>query len=221
MKLKIVKGWYLPDYDTHFESMLKEVNGEFTYQQSHRDYVLEFVDKFDIAIDVGANVGFWSKDFCRKFKKVWAFEPVYDISDCYRRNMAAYDNWHLEQVGLSDKQGENVPLYKGIENSGGGSLVESFESASNKVEHIDIKMLDNYINDFDTVDLIKVDIQGHEYKFLMGALEFLNKFSPTLSLELPIRTDEEILIKKHCVKLLEDIGYKEVGRHKKDTVFKK
>ena len=68
MKLKIVKGWYLPDYDTHFESMLKEVNGEFTYQQSHRDYVLEFVDKFEVAIDVGANVGFWSKDFCRKFK---------------------------------------------------------------------------------------------------------------------------------------------------------
>ena len=52
------------------------VNGEFTYQQSHRDYVLEFVDKFDVAIDVGANVGFWSKDFCRKFKKVWAFEPL-------------------------------------------------------------------------------------------------------------------------------------------------
>ena len=221
MKLKLVRGWYLPDYDTHFESMLIEVNGEYTYQQSHRDFVLSHVDKFDVAIDVGANVGFWSKDFCKKFKKVWAFEPVNDISDCYRRNMHNFNNWHLEQVGLSDKQGQDVPLYKGIENSGGGSLVEGFESASNKIEYVDIKMMDNYINDFDTVDLIKVDIQGHEYEFLMGALEFLNKFSPTLSLELPIRTPEEKTYAKHTKKVIEDIGYREIGRHKKDTVFKR
>lgn len=221
MKIKLVKGWYLPDYDTHFESMLIEVNGEYTYQQSHRDFVLSHVDKFDVAIDVGANVGFWSKDFCKKFKKVWAFEPVNDISDCYRRNMHNFNNWHLEQVGLSDKQGQDVPLYKGIENSGGGSLVEGFESASNKIEYVDIKMMDNYINDFDTVDLIKVDIQGHEYEFLMGALEFLNKFSPTLSLELPIRTPEEKTYAKHTKKVIEDIGYREIGRHKKDTVFKR
>ena len=219
--IKKVKGWYLPDYDTHFESMLIEVDGEYTYQQSHRDFVLSHVKKFDVAIDVGANVGFWSKDFCKKFKKVWAFEPVKDISDCYKRNMQDFKNWHLEQVGLSDKQGQDVPLYKGIENSGGGSLVEGFESASNKIEYVDIKMMDNYINDFDTVDLIKVDIQGHEYEFLVGALKFLNKFSPTLSLELHIRTQEEKTYAKHTKKLIEDIGYREIGRHKKDTVFKR
>jgi len=219
--MKDVKGWFLPDYDTHFDSMLKEINGEFTYQQSHRDYVLSKVDKFDVAIDVGANVGFWSKDFCRKFKKVWAFEPVPDIIECYRRNMYNFKNWHLEEVGLSDEQAENVRIFKGIDNSGGGSLIEGFESASGEFEYIDIKKLDDYINEFDTVDLIKVDIQGTEKEFLMGAIEFLKKFNPTLSLELPIRTNEEISYYKQTKKILEDIGYNEVGRHKKDTVFKK
>jgi len=219
--MKLVKGWYLPDYDTHFESMLKEVNGEFTYQQSHRDYVLDFVDKFDVAIDVGANVGFWSKDFCKKFKTVWAFEPVQDIIECYKKNMVDYDNWHMEEVGLSDEQAENVRLFKGIDNSGGGSLMEGFESASSQVEYIDIKKLDDYINDFDTVDLIKVDIQGHEYEFLVGAMRFLEVFTPTISLELPTRDKEEIDYKQKAVTLLSGLGYNEVGRHKKDTVFKK
>jgi len=219
--MKNVKGWYLPDGDTHFQSMLKKVNDEFTYQQSHRDFVLNYVDKFDVAIDVGANVGFWSKDFCRKFKSVWAFEPINDVIECYKKNMASFNNWHLEEVGLSNKQGENIKIYKGIENSGGSSLVEGFESASNQFQYIDVKKLDDYINDFTTVDLIKVDIQGSEQAFLNGAIDFLQKFNPTLSLELPIRTDKEKTIAKHINKFLKDIGYKELGRHKKDTVFKK
>jgi len=219
--MKNVNGWWLPDYDTHFVSMLKEVNGEFTYQQSHRDYVLGFVKNFDVVIDVGANVGFWSKDFCRKFKTVWAFEPINDIIDCYRKNMKEFDNWHLEQVGLSDKQKENVEIYKGIQNSGGASLVEGFESASNQVEYIDIKMMDNYINDFDKVDLIKVDIQGHEYEFVLGALKFIDKFSPILSLELPIRTTVEKTYAQAVIDELHVLGYNQVGRHKKDTVFKR
>ena len=219
--MKNVKGWYLPDGDTHFQSMLKKVNDEFTYQQSHRDFVLNYVDKFDVAIDVGANVGFWSKDFCRKFKSVWAFEPINDVIECYKKNMALFNNWHLEEVGLSNKQGENIKIYKGIENSGGSSLVEGFESASNQFQYIDVKKLDDYINEFTTVDLIKVDIQGSEQAFLNGAIDFLQKFNPTLSLELPIKTSKEINYYNHTKKFLEDTGYKELGRHKKDTVFKK
>lgn len=219
--MKLVKGWYLPDYDKHFEPILKEVNGEFTYQQTHRDYVLSFVDKFDVAIDVGANVGFWSKDFCKKFKNVWAFEPVQDVIECYRKNMESFDNWHMEEVGLSDEQAENVRLFKGIDNSGGGSMMEGFESASNQVEYIDIKKLDDYINVFNSVDLIKADIQGHEYEFLVGSMKFLEVFNPTISLELPTRNKEEIDYKEKSVTLLSGLGYNEVGRHKKDTVFKK
>ena len=58
-------------------------------------------------------------------------------------------------------------------------MVEGFESASNQIEYIELKMLDNYINEFDKVDLIKVDIQGHEYEFAVGAIEFL-KILPNL-----------------------------------------
>lgn len=219
--MKTVKGWSLPDYDTHFDGMLVEVNGEFTYQQSHRDYVLHFVDNFDFAIDVGANVGFWSKDMCRKFKNVWAFEPVTDIIECYRDNMKDFDNWHLEEVGLSNRQGENVKIYKGIDNSGGASFVEGFESASDVVEYVDVKLLDDYREQFDNIDFIKVDIQGHEYEFLSGALECLDYFNPVVSLELPTRTPEELEYYKKCKGFLSNLHYREVGRHKKDTVFKR
>ena len=78
-------------------------------------------------------------------------------------------------------------------------------------------MLDNYINEFDKVDLIKADIQGHEYEFVVGAIEFKN--FANLSLELPLRTDYEKIYAHKTIKLLEIINY--AGRNfKKDVVFK-
>ena len=68
MKSQFIKGWYLPSYDTHFENMLKKNKDEYAYQKPHRDYVLSHVDKFDVAIDVGANVVL-SKDLCKNFRK--------------------------------------------------------------------------------------------------------------------------------------------------------
>ena len=52
-------------------------------------------------------------------------------------------------------------------------------------------------------------------------MKFLEVFNPVLSLELPIRTKEEKDYKEKTVTLLSGLGYNEVGRHKKDTVFTK
>jgi len=45
------------------------------YQKIQRDNSITYVEKFNIAIDIGAYVAFWSKDLCKLFNKTICFEP--------------------------------------------------------------------------------------------------------------------------------------------------
>lgn len=42
---------------------------------------------------------------------------------------------------------------------------------------IEKKMLDSYLDNknFDNIDFIKIDVEGHEYKVLEGGMNFINK----------------------------------------------
>ena len=82
--MKLVEGWYLPDGEMHFSHYLNEAKkskfpGE--YQKLQREKSIEFVDRFETAIDVGACVGFWAKDLCKIFKRTICFEPYKKSSD--------------------------------------------------------------------------------------------------------------------------------------------
>ena len=79
--MKNVKGWQLPEWDNHYETMVKEYNGKWEYQKDTRDFSLGFVKNWNIALDIGANIGFWSQDMCNKFKTVVGFEPHPAISN--------------------------------------------------------------------------------------------------------------------------------------------
>ena len=59
--MKFVKGWYLPDPDTHFEHYIKDGG----YQTIHRDTILKYIKEnrpnLKNCIDVGSHVGFGQK----------------------------------------------------------------------------------------------------------------------------------------------------------------
>lgn len=219
--MKQVQGWWLPDRDTHFEPNLQQDpdTGGWAYQKEPRDYVLRWVKDPEVCIDVGANVGFWTRDFCRHFRTVWAFEPIHDVAECFRKNMNGFDNWHLEQVALSDRENPQAVIYLGANNTGAAAFDPDREHVSDQTEHIAVRRLDSYIDQFDRADLIKADIQGHELAFVRGAEQFLMKFDPVIVLELPRRSHPEREYKQQIVRLLDQLGYRERGHYKKDTVF--
>ena len=233
MKLKIVKGWYLPDYDTHYEPMLKEVNGKWEYQPDTREYSLKFVKNWNLALDIGGNIGFWSKELCEKFKKVWAFEPHPVNIECYRRNMALQHNWQLEEVALSNHQEQDAKLFASPDESGNVSLISyGVENGNTKrklkaeqldVLSTDVKMLDDYISEFDgqNIDFIKVDVQAHEKEIVEGGLNLLKNHNAVLCLELPLRDEAERKYHDEVVDILKGIGYKRQGNMRKETVFTK
>ena len=86
--MNLIKGWHLPDWDRHYEGMLKEYNGKWEYQKDTRDFSLAYVKDFNTeCIDVGGNIGFWSRDLANKFKFVHAFEPHPDNILAFKTNM--------------------------------------------------------------------------------------------------------------------------------------
>ena len=71
--MKQVYNYWMPDTDNHFYRMItKRISqgGPAEYQDDVRDEAYKYITDFDLAIDVGANVGFWAKPLTEKFKQV-------------------------------------------------------------------------------------------------------------------------------------------------------
>ena len=213
--------------------MLKEFNGKFEYQKPQRDYSLGFCKEFNVALDIGGNIGFWSQDLCKKFKNVWAFEPHPENITCYRENMKEFDNWHLEEVALSDHQEENATLFASPDESGNVSLNSHGVTHGNSkriieddklnTTYTDVKRLDDYLSEFKwkKIDFIKVDCQEHEKEIMNGGLKLLEDHNAVVVLELPCRNPKEQSYHDEIVKILSLIGYQRRGNNKKETVFTK
>jgi len=214
------EGWYLPDGEKKFSAYLEAMkDGEFPmqYQAPHRNLSLSHVTKFNTAIDVGACVGFWSKDLCRRFNKTICFEPYPKSADCLIKNLQEYKNYELFDVALSNQSGPSK-LFVSEVGVGANSLYDP-AMASNPSIDIETKRLDDY--GFANVDYIKIDVQFFELQVLQGAVETLKFNDPLVCIECARRTEEELEYVVHIVKFMKDLGYLNVGGYNKELFFKK
>ena len=214
-------SWSIPKWDNHFNSRIKK--GE--YQKNQRDFALGFVEDWDIAIDIGANIGLWTKPLCEKFKFVWAFEPSRENWEHCHKNLEGIENYQLEQVALGDKQAEDVRLYSTSDSCGDLRISPIGENAK-VVDIVDMMKLDNYYHELTkkyagNVGFIKIDVQQHEKEVLLGATKILEEHSPVICIELPIRDEEEQTYKVICKNILGGLGYREKGSKGKETIFMK
>ncbi len=138
--------------------------------------VLQHIDKKSIIVDVGANIGemciYWSK-FC---KCINAFEINDNTFKLLIKNVVQnkITNIKMYNYGLSDKKN----VVKLIAHKKGNVL--SRISDRGKVSAV----VDAYDNlSFNKVDLIKIDTEGHEFRILKGMQKTLQKYHPTLVLE--------------------------------------
>ena len=213
-------SWSIPEWDNHFHKQIK--GGE--YQKKQRDFALSFVTEWDIAIEIGANIGFWTKPLCKEFRFVWAFEPGRENWEHCHKNLEGIKNYQLEQVALSDKQAEDVRLYVTSDSCGDLRITPVDNKIKEVVDTVDMMMLDNYYHELmpkyaGKVGFIKIDVQQHEKEVLLGAKRILEEHNPVICIEMPTRNDEERTYKNVCTEILNDFGYFEKGRMKKETIF--
>lgn len=170
--------------------------GEGTYESNTVK-----VEKDDIVIDAGANLGFFTAfAAASRGARVCAFEPVATIAERLQRTVALNeigDRATVCRAALSDKEGTmDISI---IDHLGANTLFP--EKAENRAEFdhtesVCVMTVDHFVEEqnLPRVDFIKADIEGAERNMLTGAKETLRKFKPKLAIctyHLP--DDKEVL----------------------------
>ena len=139
------------------------------------------IDKDTVFIDVGAYQGLYTVYACKHAKKVLAVEPN-PMALAYLKTNTALNNCHNTIVvpkAVSDKRGVVKLRIPRPDKKGhiptGASIVWSFKEAL----EIDVEAdtLDNIVDDvgLDSVDFIKIDVEGAEGLVVKGAERTLRK----------------------------------------------
>jgi FkbM family methyltransferase len=171
-------GWWFPDTEDHFPKMLaKNISkgGPAEYQQPVRLRSLQYVKQHRTALDIGANVGLWSRDLVQHFDKVIAFEPVAMFRECLEKNVPNIKLW-VSPLALGD-QDSTVSMII-TEGNTGHTHVDPDSIGNGDTT---IVRLDN-LNIVD-VDYIKIDCEGFEYRVLQGAEQTIKTCWPVVVIE--------------------------------------
>lgn len=140
----------------------------------------------DVIFDVGANFGYYAitlADALRGDCSVFAFEP---FPSTYRRLRRHVELNALEDVirtfplALADKSGF-ARMVGDNRNSGAARL-----SADDSGELVEVSTLDNFCIEhaIDRLDVLKVDVEGYEERFLVGGEATISRLTPLIFIEL-------------------------------------
>jgi FkbM family methyltransferase len=145
-----------------------------SYEADEAKSFIHYLNKVDIFIDIGANVGYFSCIARFMNKKVIAVEPLWHNLQ-YIYNNIHINNWsdvEVYPIGLSDKPGLAV-LY-GVGTA--ASFIKNWAGTSTKKRMVPLSTLDILLaKRFSGRKLvIKIDVEGTEYRVLKGATETMN-----------------------------------------------
>jgi len=171
-------GWYFPNFETHFPKMLKKSVDKGLppeYQIAVRRRSIELCSKHGTALDIGANVGLWSRDLVDNFAKVVAFEPVAVFRECLEKNVTGA-NFFISPLALGDHDTQATMII--TEGNSGHSHLDPATLGTGDVQ---VVKLDNL--NMEDVDYIKIDCEGYEYRVLQGAEQTVKRWRPIMVIE--------------------------------------
>jgi FkbM family methyltransferase len=144
--------------------------------------------------DVGSNVGSLAESFLdNKAKTCHLFEPAPLLMDMCRTRFEGRKNVVFNQVGVSDKPGrlENVDFAESWVLRPQGELPNlrvSPGAMELQPERFDVELitLDDYLKSVGirSLGLLKIDVEGYEFRVLKGASKLISKLKPVILLEL-------------------------------------
>lgn len=220
--MKKIRDYYIPANDRHFIEYLNQFEH---YQEAQRNRALSHVENWGFAIDIGANIGLWSKDLSSYFDKLVCFEPNPNCINYLKKNIKI-QTAKIYSCALGSKD-ENKNLFIHPINSGASSFVDntkigideksrpvygSFPEETLKV-NVNIKKLDNF--NFKKIDFIKIDVQGYEFEVLKGAEITLSINNPIICIE------EDSPENSKTISYLESLNYNLIDIINKEHIFKK
>ena len=208
--LRILQRTYLFLYNT---GLLK-----FTSTYQYHYFVKHLINKGDVIIDIGANLGYYSLLFARwtgDSGKVFSVEPVKVYNEIFNEQAKKYKNITLYPyaLGTEEKTVELVSSpHTGFLSTGLPHIYDpqrdgKIEKQEFKFE-AQMKKPSVLFSNLDKIDYIKCDIEGFEYIVLSDMKEILRKFKPIVQVE--VWPDN----KNSLLELFNELGYTPYKVHK-------
>jgi FkbM family methyltransferase len=172
-----------------------------------------------VVFDIGANIGAHTLGLARSVGptgRVFAFEPTDFAFAKLKRNLALNpeleSRTHAHQVLLAQDIGAQLPpaIYASWPLLVKDALHPKHRGRLNATSNATVNTLDAFVESqsINRLDLIKIDVDGHEYPVLKGASGTLARFRPTLLMEMsPYVQDEQSHGFAALVSLLQDENY--------------
>jgi FkbM family methyltransferase len=157
----------------------------------------QFKKKSDI-IEIGANIGTETigfADIVGENANVHAFEPLTsNLQEIEKIKTLNKDlNIKIYPIALSNIQSTVDFIVPPVNYSGIGKIAFNNSDEKSRAIKVDVHLLDEYILKFNNVSGIFIDVEGHEYFVLEGAIQTINKFRPLVVLEV----SESLLNENH------------------------
>jgi FkbM family methyltransferase len=190
-------------------------------QEKDLSIVKKLVNKGDFAVDIGANVGWYTKalaDRVGKDGRVYSIEPIPPTFGLLQHGVGVFglDNVDLHQIGLSDMEGVvnmEVPAYQ----EGGANfymariVADDVERMPGSAETftVTVRSLDSVISTLrDRIAFIKCDVEGHELPVILGATAITDQSHPAWMIEISGDIDDTQSDANKLVTHLLGRGYK-------------
>jgi len=169
----------------------------------------------DVFIDVGANIGMWTKALYPHWNKIYFIEPSEAATQQAQAEIADPDNKIVYMRNLcSSKAGERYNIYSPSQETGnfsiyGAELYEQRIGIQQREDNIETITVDSLIDQIPAQSkvLLKVDTEGHDLDVLLGASELIKKFLPIVACEVHFHMHFEESKLQRVLDLFTYLGY--------------
>lgn len=182
-------------YGFNYKADLGDWLGQYVYLTGAYEpptarVIAELLGPGDVAIDVGANSGFFTLLASHRVGatgRVLSFEPVPSMRKRLQDNVALnrMNNVSVHSEALSNVEGI-LPLFEGPEGHKGISSLRPIDHSAVTIE-VRTVPLDTFSDQLPAVKLVKIDVEGAEQLVLEGTASILARSHPSIVIEV---TDE-------------------------------
>jgi len=147
------------------------------YQQLELEFLLSILTPDSVVYDVGANVGYHTTAFASRARRVISFEPNPQNFALLQKNTADHDRITRYQAAVSNTAGT------GYIGDFDPSVYGNFGHMTLGTSGVQVPCMTLDSLSHTPPDLIKIDVEGHEYEVLQGCVHLLKSRRPVIYYE--------------------------------------
>jgi len=147
------------------------------YQQLELDFLLSLLTADSVVYDVGANIGYHTTAFASRARQVISFEPNPQNFALLQQNTAGHERITAYQAAVSNTLGT------GYIADFDPAVYGNFGHMTMSTSGVQVPCMTLDSLNHAPPDLIKIDVEGHEYEVLQGSIHLLKNRRPVVYYE--------------------------------------